>query len=138
MLSLRGHHLLCLQTYTGRGYDLDFVENLNRLVESLEVDPDQEIRLVSSCDSVCAACPMNRGGRCWSGGEPAETRVSRKDRMVLDLLGVTCDASLPFSQIQADVLDLLRRDPAMPQVCGDCEWWMICRVRLGEPFSSGS
>ena len=39
MMKLRPHHLLCLQKYTGRGYDGPFTAHMNELVRRLTADP---------------------------------------------------------------------------------------------------
>ncbi|MGE5482822.1 MAG: DUF1284 domain-containing protein [Bacteroidota bacterium] len=130
MISLRGHHLICLQTFAGRGYDRDFVTNMEEIVRSLRARPDQEVRLLAGCDSVCSCCPSKSGGLCRSGGELAEARVSRKDRLVLGMIGVSPGAVLPFALVDARIRHVLRQDPELKQVCGGCEWWDICRARV--------
>ncbi|MDD7224175.1 MAG: DUF1284 domain-containing protein, partial [Lachnospiraceae bacterium] len=33
MITLRPHHLLCTQGYSGKGYSDDFVENMDKIVD---------------------------------------------------------------------------------------------------------
>lgn len=35
VITLRPHHLLCTQAYSGKGYDEAFVRNMDRVTESL-------------------------------------------------------------------------------------------------------
>lgn len=134
-ITLRGHHLLCLQTFTGRGYDSSFVANMNQLVRRLEADPEQEIRLVATGDSICACCPFHTAAGCHFGGVPAEPRISRKDRLVLRLVGLAPGAVTSFRQANEGIAGLLHQNPQLEPVCGDCEWWGICRTRM-KPSSS--
>ena len=38
-LHLRPHHLLCLQTFVGRGYSEEFVEHMTLVKKQLATDP---------------------------------------------------------------------------------------------------
>ena len=46
-LHLRPHHLLCLQTFIGRGYSEEFIEHMTLVKKQLTTNPRTPITLVS-------------------------------------------------------------------------------------------
>ena len=60
MLKIRPHHLMCMQMYTGHGYDCKFVLHMNEVVSKLD-----EIIIQEGCDEICTHCP-NKKGQCVS------------------------------------------------------------------------
>ena len=52
VLHLRPHHLLCLQTFTGRGYSEEFVRHMTLVKRQLTRDPRTLIELVSGVDDL--------------------------------------------------------------------------------------
>lgn len=63
-MKLRPHHLLCTQTFTGKGYSADFVENMQAITAFLRRGPDAAIELTFGADCLCAKCPkMSAAGR---------------------------------------------------------------------------
>ena len=53
LMRLRPHHLLCMQTYVGKGYSQKFVENYTSIIDRLN-SADNEIILVEGPDDICA------------------------------------------------------------------------------------
>ena len=51
-LHLRPHHLLCLQTFVGRGYSEEFVEHMTLVKRQLADDPGTPITLVHGADDL--------------------------------------------------------------------------------------
>lgn len=121
-MKLRPHHLLCLQKYTGNGYDAAFAANMDELIRRLTADPDTTVQLTAGRDDVCAACPHMLDDICDS-----EEKVDRMDRGVL----AACDRS--FGQIDSwRALARAAREQVLEtegfrQVCGDCQWIELCR-----------
>ena len=121
-MKLRPHHLLCLQKYTGKGYDEAFTAHMNGLLGRLTAHPEGAIQLTEGADDLCAACPHNAGGRCDS-----QEKVTRMDRGVL--------AALDLSYGQRDSWDALARRAAervlsteeFQRICADCQWIELCR-----------
>ena len=121
-MKLRPHHLMCLQKYTGKGYDEAFTAHMNGLLGRLAAHPEEEVQLTEGADDLCAACPHNAGGRCDS-----QEKVTRMDRGVL--------AALDLSYGQRDSWDALARRAAervlsteeFERICADCQWIELCR-----------
>ncbi|RJX25491.1 MAG: DUF1284 domain-containing protein [Dethiobacter sp.] len=53
MLIIRGHHLLCLRYFQGKGYSKKFVEKMGGIESSLKSNPRQKIVVINSCDAIC-------------------------------------------------------------------------------------
>ena len=82
-MELRPHHLLCIQKFTGHGYDADFTQHMNYIVSELRRDPETQITIVQGCDDLCKACPNNINGVCSS-----LEKVAGMDSSVLDICGL--------------------------------------------------
>ena len=65
-LHLRPHHLLCLQTFIGRGYSKEFVEHMTLVKKQLTDEPHTPITLVHGADDLCTHCLNCVEGRCIS------------------------------------------------------------------------
>ena len=79
VLHLRPHHLLCLQTFTGRGYSEEFVWHMTLVRDQLIREPLTPVELVSGVDDLCAHCPNNVDGQCTSDNPSLfDSKVSRK------------------------------------------------------------
>ena len=54
-MNLRPHHALCIQKFTGHGYDEKFTAHMTGTVKVLRDRPETPVELVSGCDDLCAA-----------------------------------------------------------------------------------
>jgi len=118
---IRPHHLLCVSFFRGKGYSAEFVENMERVAESLNGE-NPVITLKSSTDVICRFCPHNSEGLCDS-----EEKVARFDAAVLRLTGLNEGVRLNWSDaaklVRSDIIDAGR----LNEVCRDCGWYGICR-----------
>lgn len=115
MLTLRPHHLLCIQSYIGHGYSKEFVENMNRIV--FQLNEDTSIKLVKTTDDICKACPNNLGnGKCQY-----ETRVCKFDSGVLTAFNFK-DNYVYSYKFLLDTLKGKLTHENFKDICGDCEW----------------
>jgi len=121
-MKLRPHHLLCIQKYTGKGYDESFSAHMNELVCRLKADPNEEIRLVEGTDDVCAACPHAAGGRC-----AAQEKVDRMDRGVLRALGLSYEQRGSWRALSLAAVEKVLQTEGFGQICADCQWMALCR-----------
>jgi hypothetical protein len=62
-MKIRGHHLLCLLHFEGKGYSRDFIENMYKIKEALE--KGKVFFVLNSCDDICRKCPYMEGGLIW-------------------------------------------------------------------------
>lgn len=126
---LRGHHLLCLLTYKGKGYSPAFVANLNRIAARLATGED--VLLVDGPDDVCA--PL------LAQGEPGKEmphcgldRILDRDRRALESVSRLLDRTLgPGMRLTLDpeTAESLRAAFATGEIrsaCAGCEWSAFC------------
>ena len=55
-LTLRGHHLLCLQGFQGYGYDDKFVKNMS-YINNLRKSENTTVSITNKADDICRCCP---------------------------------------------------------------------------------
>ena len=76
VLHLRPHHLLCLQTFVGRGYSEEFVSQMTLVKKSLTSNPTLTIELTDGADDLCCHCPNCVDGVCTSDKPPLFDRLT--------------------------------------------------------------
>lgn len=118
-MKLRPHHLLCIQKFTGHGYSPAFTAHMTALTASLRQSPEQTVTLVSGADVLCAACPHLLNGVCASA-----EKVSAMDAAVREIVGET-EGTWAFlaDKARAEIL----RTEQFHHICGNCEWYALCR-----------
>ncbi len=135
-LPLRGHHLLCLLTYQGEGYNQEFILNFNKIAQDLNVKP--EVEIVSGPDAICAGLVGDEGcgqGHCTGAS------VTRRDDMALKqisaCLGQRLDVGARLS-LTPTVIERLRQAFAageIREVCAGCEWSDLCSAVAAKGFA---
>jgi len=124
---LRGHHLICLTSFKGEGYDEPFVSNLFAVTHRLE--DEGACIVVEGLDDVCVACPwLDVSGRC-SEPKSGEDEIRRIDALALSLL-----ETAPGDILALNVLRPLVGSPTVAETwrrsaCDGCEWETVCGPR---------
>lgn len=121
-MKLRPHHLLCIQKYTGKGYDRPFAANMEELLRQLTAQPDTAIQLTEGRDDVCAACPNMVDGKCSS-----QEKVTRMDRGVLGACGFAYGQVDSWRALAASVENRIFQTEQFNEICGPCQWFELCR-----------
>ena len=121
-MKLRPHHLLCIQKYTGNGYDRPFAANMEVLLRQLTAQPDTAIQLTEGRDDVCAACPHMVDGKCAS-----EEKVQRMDRDVLAACSLSYEQSDGWRALAASAENKIFQTKQFNEICGPCQWFELCR-----------
>lgn len=57
MYKFRVHHIMCTNLYQGYGYSGAFCENMTRMVQWLNNNPNEPLMLTTNADDICASCP---------------------------------------------------------------------------------
>ena len=65
-MNLRPHHLLCIQKFTGYGYNADFTAHMKSIVSKFKENPKTQITVAQGCDDLCKMCPNKISGECTS------------------------------------------------------------------------
>jgi hypothetical protein len=138
-MKLRGHHLLCILGFRGRGYSAQHVANMAALVEQLRSLPLLPVQVIDSPDDICSHCPYLEKGACAQKGASSELRVASRDLRLLFRLGLLPSARFPWLEIQRRIVGAV-----VPQdletLCRGCQWLSrgYCREGLQRLSTSGS
>ncbi|MCG7845135.1 MAG: DUF1284 domain-containing protein [Methanomassiliicoccales archaeon] len=124
-IRLRHHHLLCTQTFSGKGYDYRFVANMEEVVSALSSPKDLMVHLSIGCDDVCSSCPNAVRGFC-----EFQASVQEKDRSTAIFLDLPEEAVLPAEPLMELVKERMLGLDNINLVCGECEWAELCNERL--------
>lgn len=116
-INLRGHHLLCISTFSGMGYDADFISNMEAIVGMCK-SPSQYIRVIEGVDDICTSCPHSDGSRCLKD----EKKASAMDRDVLVILGLEVGGIYTSSSLNLRVKDGIEKR-LFTDVCARCSWF---------------
>ena len=55
---LRIHHVICMQSFIGKGYSENFVQNFSNILNYIKSNPLLKcIYFVNCCDDICKCCP---------------------------------------------------------------------------------
>ncbi|MDQ6418881.1 DUF1284 domain-containing protein [Paenibacillus sp. LHD-117] len=114
-IRLRGHHLLCLLGYRGKGYSDGFCTNMTEIYETLRVRPETEIAIIEGPDDICRAFPADQHSHCRNDS------VFRKDSDILSKVGMKIGDSASWSSILERVAGNVQPDD-IRTLCSDCRW----------------
>ncbi len=120
MVSLRGHHLICLHFYNGEGYEVDFVRHLSRVLHEVETG---KVQVVEGPDDVCSCCPHLQQNRC-ALDEGADEQVCEMDEVALRLLRLRALDSIQWRVIKDQLPKILPLWASL--FCKDCNWQRAC------------
>lgn len=130
VLHLRPHHLLCLQTFVGRGYSEEFVEHMTLVKRQLTANPLTPITLVSGADDhLCAHCPNCVDGQCTS------EKPALFDKLVEEKLAVLSRCQEPVPVLEGIPDELHITEDLLATCCPRCEWQGLCKIVY---YSQGS
>ena len=118
-MRLRGHHLLCILNFRGKGYSKEFVQNMAAISARLRSLEETVVCISSGPDDVCTFCPYLGVADCIKEGTASSVRL--QDRLVLERLGIAPGDSLPWSEVK----ERMRRHVApqdQERLCRRCSW----------------
>lgn len=121
-MNLRPHHLLCIQKFTGHGYDAEFTEHMKDIVSKLTDCPETPVTIVHGCDDLCEMCPKKRNGLCIS-----LEKVFLMDRMVLSTCGFSDGDRVSWTKLSGIAREQIFRTDLFTDICACCQWFELCR-----------
>ncbi|MDH3590879.1 MAG: DUF1284 domain-containing protein [Planctomycetota bacterium] len=128
-MMFRGHNLLCIQGYVGKGYSPEFVENMTLLTGMLA--DDTPVTLLDVPDLLCAACPhLVPGLGCELHGPGTEEGIVRQDRDVLDRLGFAAGETIHWGDVKVRIAERIAPDD-LDDICGKCPWLGLGHCKTG-------
>lgn len=123
-IGLRPHHLLCLLTYVGKGYNSTFVANFNAIAERIKRGED--IRIVHGPDDICAGLLDEPDCHCFGESVRERDRLAAADMQAAS--GHPVSAGGAFV-LDAATLGTMRRAfsrGAVRGACLGCQWEGLC------------
>ncbi|NTJ41541.1 DUF1284 domain-containing protein [Agrobacterium larrymoorei] len=123
-IRLRGHHLLCMLTYVGKGYSQGFTVNYDRVAALLNAG--EEIEIVSGPDDICSPLLCDGGAHCFNQS------VTKRDEAALAAISDFLREPVAIGtriRPTKDVIAKLRAgfaQGALRSACIDCEWGGLC------------
>ena len=135
---LRGHHLLCLLTYIGRGYSPAFIVSMTAV--ATRITNGVPITIVEGPDMLCE--PLRREGHACAG-HCLTRSTSQRDLLALTavstLLGQCVQADTQLS-LSAEQIQLMRQhfrdEPNFRRACAGCEWHGLCDEVTANGFAA--
>ncbi|WNL38296.1 DUF1284 domain-containing protein [Halomonas sp. PAMB 3232] len=134
-IRLRGHHLLCLLTYVGKGYSTAFVANYDRL--AVRLSSAEPVALVAGPDDICAPllAPACEAPHCLNDS------VIARDSAALEDISETLGRPLAVGdrlKLDSATLASLRaafRVGRIRRACVDCQWHSLCTGVAGSGYA---
>ena len=121
-MNLRPHHLLCIQKFTGHGYNADFTAHMKSIVSELTVNPETQITVVHGCDDLCKMCPNNIGGVCTS-----LEKVTFMDSAVLSICDFAYGENVLWTEAAGKAREEIFETEEFHNICACCQWFALCR-----------
>ena len=121
-MNLRPHHLLCIQKFTGHGYNADFTAHMKSIVSELTVNPETQITVVHGCDDLCKMCPNNIGGVCTS-----LEKVNLMDSAVLSICDFAYGENVLWTEAAGKAREEIFETEEFHNICACCQWFALCR-----------
>ncbi len=125
IIKIRAHHLLCIQGFQGYGYSKDFVDNMDRIIKIINLDPDREIELIRECDDICLHCPHHIKGKCRKRiGSSWKIRLI--DKRILKELKLKENTTGKVNDFLSFVNKNFRNISDVKNICRCCSWKEKC------------
>lgn len=121
-MKLRPHHALCIQKFSGHGYDEAFTRHMTETVRRLRERPGTQVTIISGCDDLCAHCPNNKNGSCTT-----LEKVAKMDRAVLSSTGLRVGEAVEWGRLSALAKETVFETAGFETVCKNCEWYALCK-----------
>src|SRR5512139_1191323 len=120
MPRLRGHHLICLHFFNGKGYDAQFIESLRNVLGRAAME---DVEVVTGPDDVCIGCPYLQAEKCaYTAG--ADEEIAVMDRQALRLLGISRGSSVSWRSLRRLIPEVFSRWHRA--YCTGCDWRKAC------------
>lgn len=124
--NIRAHHLLCIHGFKGKGYSVEFVQNLQKIIKSLHENPSTGIKVTSEVDEICQCCPHRRGNICKIVPD-GDVKIKLRDFKTLKYLNLEEGNIYDFQQVVKLIKDKLNRND-LKEICGLCLWINDCKL----------
>lgn len=134
-IRLRGHHLLCMLTWSGKGYSEAFSAKFDQVVRAIK--GGNPVQIVAGPDDLCRTLdPATQPDyHCDKASVTARDAAALAD--IAAYLGVALDAGRPLI---VDVATWARlqsgfKAGTVRTACRSCEWFSLCSDIAGDDFA---
>lgn len=120
MIKLRPHHILCIQNYKGKGYDNEFIKNMDNVIEWIK--NENKIKITFGIDNICCKCPnKKKNNKCITNEKVVEI-----DKKVIKYFKIE-ERVYNYLELNNYVIENLTKE-IQKDICGNCEWYIkkIC------------
>jgi len=131
LVTLRAHHLLCLQGYQGYGYDERFKVNLEKKLKILK-NHNTKVIVSSSPDDLCEKCPNLKENICVGIGKSFREsllnneKIVKKDLAILKEIKIKSKKKYSFKELIKIVNNVFTGKNQLKYICNDCQWTNEC------------
>lgn len=125
MYKFRVHHIMCTNLYQGYGYSGAFCENMTRMVQWLNNNPNEPLMLITNADDICASCPNLVDNKYC---EDENNHVHLKDSELLLALQLEEGMTYTYSYLKSQAKIFLSKE-IFEKSCSNCKWYKqgLCR-----------
>ena len=123
-MKIRAHHLLCMQGFQVYGYSEDFSENMAKIINRLNSNPEQGIEITTECDTICSCCPHNKKEKCKN--LIVSWMIKRVDKKVLKKIGLEAGISTSAETIFSLINEKFKTYEDVQEICRNCSWRKKC------------
>ena len=128
---MRGHHLLCMLTYIGKGYTRDFTDNFDAVIG--RINRGAAIEIVAGADVICGALRKNNIMVCDHARVCRAARTMQRDQRalrdvgrVLRKPGLAVGDRLQLGRREITQLRHAFAQNAIRSGCSRCQWRGLC------------
>ena len=129
-IRLRPHHLLCLQTYAGKGYTPTFTANYDLIAARLSSGEDIEI--VEGPDDICPPLHTEPHPHCRRDSVTQRDQQAAADLEPLLKANTGTTLTLTAALLEK-IRSAFRAGPLRP-ACTGCEWSDLCTTIADTDF----
>ena len=122
-MKLRPHHFMCIQMFTGHGYNAEFTSHMEQKIKMLS--DETTILVQEGCDEICEKCPNREQNTCRDFA-----KVRRLDDDVKDACGISYSDKIMWMDISSTVRERILNTELFERICHDCEWHDLCNDTL--------
>ena len=120
-LTLRGHHLLCLQGFQGYGYSDNFIKNMI-CINNLRKSENTTISITNKADDICRCCPNLKNKLCQD--EKQNAQIVKMDNQIISKL----DTTKKYNALKLfdEIASIFSSKKSVEDICKCCSWHEEC------------
>ena len=130
IMKIRGHHLLCIQSFKGFGYNEHFIDNMHKIISAIKKSKDLVLHIVAECDDICSYCPHitseKFANRKCAKDKNSEIELRELDLNVLDKFNLDIGTLINAREVYKLIREEINKDTNTFKICGSCRWIEIC------------